>query len=40
MVVSMLFYVIAMWILRSEELKFMWGMVRRRKGSHDRNQGG
>ena len=38
--VSVLFYVIAMWILRSEELKFMWGMVRRKKGSHDRNQGG
>jgi hypothetical protein len=40
MVVSALFYVMAMWILRSEELNFMWGMVRRKKGSRDQNQGG
>jgi putative peptidoglycan lipid II flippase len=30
-VVSTLFYVSAMWLLRSEELKFMWGMVRKKK---------
>jgi putative peptidoglycan lipid II flippase len=30
MAVSVLFYVVVMWILRSEELKFMWGMVRRK----------
>jgi len=28
MAASVLFYVIVMWVLRSEELKFMWGMVR------------
>ncbi len=45
-VVSALFYVIAMWILRSEELTFMWGMVRkagsrvRGSGSGDQGQGG
>jgi putative peptidoglycan lipid II flippase len=33
MAVSVLFYIIAMWILRSEELKFIWGMVRRKKSS-------
>jgi hypothetical protein len=33
--VSAGFYVTAMWILRSEELKFMWGMMRRKKGSRD-----
>ena len=31
MAVSLLFYIIALWILRSEELKFMWGMVRRKR---------
>jgi putative peptidoglycan lipid II flippase len=30
-VVSTLFYVIAMLILRSEELKFMWGMIRKKR---------
>ncbi len=29
--VSAVFYIIAMWILRSEELRFMWGMVRGKK---------
>lgn len=28
---SVAFYLIAMWMLRSEELKFLWGMVRQRK---------
>jgi putative peptidoglycan lipid II flippase len=28
MVASVLFYIAAMWVLRSEELKFMWGMVK------------
>jgi putative peptidoglycan lipid II flippase len=28
MVASVLFYIVTMWILRSEELKFIWGMVR------------
>jgi putative peptidoglycan lipid II flippase len=32
MAVSVLFYVVVMWILRSEELKFLWGMVRRKGG--------
>jgi hypothetical protein len=32
MAVSVLFYIIVMWILRSEELKFLWGMVRRKGG--------
>jgi putative peptidoglycan lipid II flippase len=31
MAASVLFYVIVMWILRSEELQFMWGMVRKKK---------
>jgi putative peptidoglycan lipid II flippase len=31
MVASVLFYVVAMWVLRSEELKFIWGMVRRKR---------
>jgi hypothetical protein len=39
MAVSVLFYVLAMWILRSEELKFLWGMVKRKKGSRDKGQG-
>jgi putative peptidoglycan lipid II flippase len=33
MAVSVLFYVIAMWILKSEELKFLWGMVRKKKSA-------
>ena len=28
--VSALFYVVAMWALKSEELDFLWGMVKRR----------
>jgi putative peptidoglycan lipid II flippase len=28
---SLVFYVVAMWILRSEELKFLWEMVRRKR---------
>lgn len=31
MAVSVVFYVIVMWVMRSEELKFMWGLVRRRR---------
>lgn len=27
----MLFYVVVMWILRSEELKFLWGIVRKKR---------
>ena len=29
-VISLLFYIVTMWILRSEELKFIWGLVRRK----------
>ncbi len=32
MAVSVLFYLVAMWIMRSEELKFLWGMVKKRQG--------
>jgi peptidoglycan biosynthesis protein MviN/MurJ (putative lipid II flippase) len=32
MAVSVAFYVGAMWALKSEELKFMWGMVRKKTG--------
>jgi putative peptidoglycan lipid II flippase len=32
MTVSVLFYLVAMWILRSEELKFLWSVVRRKAG--------
>ncbi len=35
MAVSVLFYISVMWILRSEELIFVWGMMRRKKGSRD-----
>jgi putative peptidoglycan lipid II flippase len=31
MAVSVLFYVVMMWALRSEELKFLWGMVKKKK---------
>jgi putative peptidoglycan lipid II flippase len=31
MIVSVLFYITAMWLLRSEELKFIWGMVKRKR---------
>lgn len=31
MVASALFYITAMWVLKSEELRFLWGMVRRKK---------
>jgi hypothetical protein len=31
MVASVLFYIVTMWILRSEELKFIGGMVRRKR---------
>jgi putative peptidoglycan lipid II flippase len=30
MIVSVLFYIAAMWTLKSEELEFIWGMVKRR----------
>jgi putative peptidoglycan lipid II flippase len=32
MAVSVLFYLVAMWTMRSEELKFLWGMVKKRQG--------
>jgi putative peptidoglycan lipid II flippase len=31
MIVSVCFYILAMWIMKSEELKFIWGMVKRRR---------
>lgn len=31
MAVSVLFYLIMTWVLRSEELKFLWGMVRKKR---------
>jgi putative peptidoglycan lipid II flippase len=31
MAASVIFYLVAMWLLRSEELKFMWEMVKRKK---------
>jgi putative peptidoglycan lipid II flippase len=31
MAVSVVFYILAMWAMRSEELGFLWGMVRRKK---------
>ena len=31
-IVSLLFYIVVMWILKSEELEFIWGMVKRKKG--------
>jgi putative peptidoglycan lipid II flippase len=37
--VSVLFYGIAMWILRSEELKFVWSVVRNKTGSRGQGQG-
>lgn len=30
-VVCVLFYIVAMWILRSEELKFIWGIARKKR---------
>ena len=36
MAVSVAFYVVAMWVLKSEELKFMWGMVRNKTGAGGR----
>jgi peptidoglycan biosynthesis protein MviN/MurJ (putative lipid II flippase) len=38
MAASVVFYVFAMWALRSEELHFLWGMVKSRK-SGVRGQG-
>ncbi len=35
--VSVLFYVVAMWILRSEELKFLWSIVRRKAGGQEKS---
>jgi putative peptidoglycan lipid II flippase len=32
MAVSVLFYLVAMWTMRSEELKFLWGMLKKRQG--------
>ena len=36
MAVSVLFYIVAMRLLRSEELAFLWGMVKRKSGRSDR----
>ena len=30
MAASVVFYVLAMWAMRSEELTFLWGMVRKK----------
>jgi putative peptidoglycan lipid II flippase len=35
MAASVVFYVLAMWAMRSEELKFLWGMVRRKNRQGD-----
>jgi putative peptidoglycan lipid II flippase len=35
MAVSVLFYIVAMWALRSEELAFLWGMVKRKTRQGD-----
>ena len=39
MAISFVFYIIAMWVLRSEELKFIWGIVKGKTGSRDKGQG-
>ena len=31
MTVSVLFYIIVMWLLKSEELSFVWGMIRKKR---------
>jgi len=36
---SVVFYVLAMWAMRSEELKFLWGMVRRKNRQGDTGRG-
>lgn|SRR5574341_26843 len=33
MIVSVVFYIFVMWLLKSEELAFLWGMVKRRRTS-------
>lgn len=35
MAASVVFYIIAMWIMRSEELSFLWGMVRKKGKRND-----
>jgi len=37
--VSSVFYISVMWVLRSEELKFVWGVIRRKTGSRSQDQG-
>ena len=32
MAVSIAFYILTMWILKSEELKFVWEVVRKKRG--------
>jgi len=40
MAASVLFYILVMWIMRSEELKFLWGVVvKRKKSAGSRGQG-
>jgi hypothetical protein len=31
MIASVVFYILVMWLLKSEELAFLWGMVKRRR---------
>ncbi len=38
-VASSAFYIVAMWLLRSEELRFLWDMVKRRKKRSGGGQG-
>ena len=33
MAVSITFYVLMMWLLKSEELRFLWGVVRKKRGA-------
>ncbi len=40
MAVSLCFYIAVMWILRSQELKFIWGIVRRKRGQGSRGRKG
>ena len=39
MAASSVFYIIVMWILKSEELKFVWGIVASKTGSKGKGQG-
>jgi putative peptidoglycan lipid II flippase len=39
MATSVVFYILAMWAMRSEELSFLWGMVRRKKTGSSSTEG-